>query len=203
MPEYDELRDVKENEMTVDDNDEMTVDDNDEVIESEDEDERNVDEQQRLCKYFERSDLNKTNLSGILLYEDSKELETKTDKPFLGKDKFGKIVTYNTKGDWTKMLYFVEILNYYDHKDHDHAFILIVNEILQNHSIIHDWCQNSKNPGENITHFQFHWGLTNNFNKLNKVMKSQGIKLEDKLKKEKNFLKRQKRKTKNKTKKSS
>ncbi len=83
-----------------------------------------------------RSNLNKTNISGILLFEDSQDLEAKSDKPFLGKDKFGKVITYNTKGDWTKMLYFVEILNYYDDKDHNHAFVLVINEILQNHNII-------------------------------------------------------------------
>ena len=103
----------------------MTVPDNDEISESEDENEKSTDEQQRLCKYFERSDLNKTNICGILFYEDSKDLEAKTDKPFLGKDEFGKILTYNTKDDWTKMLCFVEILNYYDDKDHNHAFAFV------------------------------------------------------------------------------
>ena len=145
IPEYHNLRDVNEDEIIDDSNDEMTVFDNDEISECEDENERSTDDQQRLCKHFERSDLNNTNICGILLHEDSKDLETKTDKPFLGKDEFGKIITYNTKGDWTKMLYFVEILNYYDYKDHNHAFVLVINKILQNHSITHEWCQNSKN----------------------------------------------------------
>ncbi len=136
--------------------DEMTVADSVEICKTEDENEKSTDEQQRLCKHFGRSNLNKTNISGILLFEDSQDLEAKSDKPLLGKDKFSKVITYNTRGYWSKMLYFVEILNYFDKKYHDHAFALVINEILQNHSIIHAWCQNSKNPGKNITHFQFH-----------------------------------------------
>ena len=51
-------------------------------------------------------------------------------------------------------------------KDHNKA--LVTNDILQNHSIIHYWCTNSRNPGEEFSHFQFYWGLSNNFKKLKK-----------------------------------
>ena len=129
--------------------DEMTVADNVEICKTEDENEKNTDEQQRLCKHFGRSNLNKTNISGILLFEDSQDLEVKSDKPFLGKDKFGKVITYNTKGDWTQMLYFVQILNYYDDKDHNHAFVLVTKTIVS-------YMNGVKTPGEEITHFQFH-----------------------------------------------
>ena len=148
---------------------------------------------QSLCRFLYRSSLNHSNNFGILLFEESIVLAANTDRPFLGKDKNGKIITYNTKGDWTKMLSFVEILNHFEQTDHDKAFVLVTNEILQNHSIIHDWCANSRNPGEEISHFQFHWGLTNNFNKLKKIMKSQGVILQDKMKRDKNFLKKQKK----------
>ena len=120
---------------------EMAVADNVEICKTEDENEKNTDEQQRLCKHFGRSNLNKTNISGILLFEDSQDLEAKSDKPLLGKDTF-EVMTYNTKGYWSKMLYFVEILNYFDKEDHNHAFVLVTKEIFQNYSIIHAWCQN-------------------------------------------------------------
>ena len=38
------------------------------------------------------------------LFEESIVLAANTDKSFLGKDKFGTIITYNTKEDLTKIL---------------------------------------------------------------------------------------------------
>ncbi len=127
IPEYNDLGNVNEDEMIDASSDEMNVADDDEMSKAEDE---NTDEQQRLCKPFERLNLNKTNLIGILLFEDSKDLESKSDKPFLGKDEFGDVMTYNTKGNLIKMLYFLEILNYFDEGNHNHAFALISNVIF-------------------------------------------------------------------------
>ena len=193
-PEYLELRNSVDNEMADADKNE-TVDDNEMIVDDANETLNDKPGDDKICKLMARSSLVKHNQSGIFSYEESMDLQKTTDKPFIGKDLNGKIITYNTNNDWRNMLSFFEIMNHFN-PNHKTALNLIEEEIRKDPMIAMKWNKAARNSKEDMSPYNFRWHRYGNFQRIKTILSSLGIKLLNNQQNERNTLKKDKKKLK-------
>ena len=153
--------------------------------------------QNRIDKVMEKCSMEKQKTFGIYSYQESLRWQNLTVRPFLGKDFHGKTVTYNTNGDWKRMLNFLEIMNYFN-TDHKEAVKIIIEEIRKDPETAIGWNENSVASSDKLTPYNFRWFHRGNFLNIKKELSSIGINLKDYYLKKKNAIKKSKKKSKNK-----
>ena len=108
---------------------------------------------------------------GLLSYEKSIKTVQHSQQPFMGLNKDGNSMTYNTKGDWRRMLSMVEILKYINPQNAKAAWKVIDEEVKNNPVLVQNWNNRAPGMGQPHTAHSFRWNGLGNFHRAKQALK--------------------------------